>query len=40
MTTRRDLIKAGAMAAMEGTVPWSVAVAGPMPGQLTLREGI
>jgi len=33
MTSRRDLIKAGAMVAMAGAVPSSVTLADPMPEQ-------
>lgn len=33
MTSRRDLLKAGAMAAMAGAVPSSVTFADPMPEQ-------
>src|SRR6266852_1659810 len=33
MTSRRDVIKAGAMAAMAGALPSSVAFADPMPEQ-------
>lgn len=33
MTSRRDVIKTGAMVAIAGAVPSSVTFADPMPGQ-------
>jgi peptidoglycan/xylan/chitin deacetylase (PgdA/CDA1 family) len=39
MTSRRDLIKAGAMAAMLGVVPSPAALADPLPEQENLAEG-
>jgi hypothetical protein len=39
MTSRRDLIKAGAMAAMLGVVPSPVALADSLPEQENLAEG-
>src|SRR6202045_1901920 len=39
MATRRDLIKAGAMAAMAGAVPSSVTRANPIPEQEKLAAG-
>ena len=39
MTSRRDLIKAGAMAAMLGAVPWPVALSDPVTEQRSLAEG-
>ena len=39
MTSRRDLIKAGAMAAMAGAVPSSVTLAEPAPAQNKLAAG-
>ena len=39
MTSRRDLIKAGALAAMAGTVPSSVAFANPVREQDKLAAG-
>src|SRR5467141_2869252 len=40
MTSRRDLLKAGAMAALAGTVPSSIILANPAPKQQRLAAGL